>query len=284
MADMLEEILLQFLSTVQRKLVFDDQRRGGRFGIVFPRSDPSAKVPRWFEYRKTCSTGISFNLKKHWYNNKFMGFAIYCQLPFLNDESPKNRKRDFAFGLFRGTTITTKLVPERAAMDQRTPRKIVHLQVSNVVAYGSHDCFIFLQLDLKKVHFNGKGKGTMLIDNPNDYCRFEASLDCPVSSNWGVRLVYADDIEAMRLEWAWQSNRFKHLREEDVELCIERLKELSVPGEIRYFYGTLIFYELPFLLTCPRCLSFAEDLTHVFLNCKYYQLVWEGSRLGLNPS
>ncbi|XP_009790280.2 TMV resistance protein N-like [Nicotiana sylvestris] len=284
MTDMLEQILLPFLSIVQLKLVFDDQRRGGRFGIVFPRSDPSAKVPRWFKYRKTCSTRISFNLKRHWYNNKFMGFAIYCQLPFLNDESPKNRNRQFAFSLLWGATITTKLVPGRTAMDQQTPAKIVHLQVSNVVAYGSHDCFIFLQLDLRKLHFNGKGKGTMLIDNPNDYCRFEASLDCRMSSNWGVRLVYADDIEVMRLEWAWQSNRFEleHLHEEDLELCTGRLKELSVPGEIRYFYATLIFYELPVLSTCPRCLSFAEDLTHVFLNCKYSQLVWEGSRLGLN--
>lgn len=136
-------------------MVFDDQRRGVRFGIVFPRSDPSAKVPRWFKYRKTCSMGISFNLKKHWYNNRFMGFAIYCQLPFLNDESPENPNGHSPFSLYWGTTITTKLVPECAAMDQQTLAKIVHLQVSNVVAYGSHDCFIFLQLDLTKIHFNG---------------------------------------------------------------------------------------------------------------------------------
>lgn len=158
--------------------------------------------------------------------------------------------------------MTTKLVPERAALDHPTLIKIVHLQVSNVVACGSRDCFIFARFDPRKVHFKGKGKETTLVNDPNDYCRFEVSIDCRISSNWGVRLVYADDIEVMRLEWVWQFNRIEHLREEEMKLCVSRLERLSIPGEISYFYLTLFYFKFPVLLTCPRCLSFAEDLTH----------------------
>lgn len=281
MNDILEDILRLFLSMVQLKLVSNDLRREGGFGIVFPRSDPSARVPMWFKYRKTCTKGVSLNLNKHWYNDKFLGFAVYCQLPFLTNGLPKHRNRQFAFSLCWGVTMTTKLVPERAALDHPTLIKIVHLQVSNVVACGSHDCFIFVRFDPRKVHFKGKGKETTLVNDPNDYCRFEVSIDCRISSNWGVRLVYADDIEVMRLEWVWQF-RIEHLREEEMKLCVSRLERLSIPGEISYFYLTLFYFKFPVLLTCPRCLSFAEDLTHLFLNCKYSKLVWKGSRLGLN--
>ncbi|KAF3652548.1 hypothetical protein FXO38_16042 [Capsicum annuum] len=281
MTDMLEGIHLPFLSMVQQKLIFDDPRRGGKFGIVFHRNNPSDKVPLWFKYRETCTNRIFFNLNKHWYNDKFLGFAIYCQLPFLKDGLPKQHYRQFAFSLFWGLTVTTKLVSEHAAMNHPTLENIFHLQVSNVVACDSHDCFIFLQFDLTKVRFKGKGKDTM-VNDPNYYCRFEASIDCHISSNWGVRLVYADDIEVMRSERAQQIDRFDHMREEETKLCFSRLERVLVPGEICYFYSTLFYFRLPVLSTCPRCLSFAEDLAHLFLNCKYSKLVWEGSRLGLN--
>ncbi|KAM3321367.1 TMV resistance protein N [Capsicum chacoense] len=281
MTDMLEGIHLPFLSMVQQKLIFDDPRRGGKFGIVFHRNNPSDKVPLWFKYRETCTNRIFFNLNKHWYNDKFLGFAIYCQLPFLKDGLPKQHYRQFAFSLFWGLTVTTKLVSEHAAMNHPTLENIFHLQVSNVIACDSHDCFIFLQFDLTKVRFKGKGKDTM-VNDPNYYCRFEASIDCHISSNWGVRLVYADDIEVMRSEQARQIDRFDHMREEETKLCFSRLERVLVPGEICYFYSTLFYFRLPVLSTCPRCLSFAEDLAHLFLNCKYSKLVWEGSRLGLN--
>ncbi|KAJ8528168.1 hypothetical protein K7X08_021860 [Anisodus acutangulus] len=194
MTDMLEDILLSFLSTVQLKLVFDDPHREGIFGIVFPRSDPCDKAPSWFTYSVTCKKAMYLNLNKHWYTDNFLGFAIYCQLPFLNDELPKHQS--YLFRIFWGVAVSINL--ERASMDQQPLEKIVHLQVSNVVACGSFDCFIFFQVDTSKVHHKGKGKDTTLLNDPNDYCRFEVSIDSDIPLNLGVRLVYADDIEDMR--------------------------------------------------------------------------------------
>ncbi|XP_059276558.1 disease resistance protein Roq1-like [Lycium ferocissimum] len=197
MTEMLEDILLPFLSMVQQKLVFDDPHRGGIFCIAFPRSDPRDEVPSWFMYSAKCAKAMCFNLNKHWYSDTFLGIAIYCQLPFLNDESPKDSS--LSFSMFRSVQVTIKLVPDRASIDQQPLEKIIRLSVSRVVACGSFDCFIFFQVDMSKVHRKGKGKDTM-VNDPNDYCRFEVSIGPCIPLHLGVHLVYADDSEGDEVE------------------------------------------------------------------------------------
>ncbi|KAH0776411.1 hypothetical protein KY290_007822 [Solanum tuberosum] len=151
---------------------------------------------------KTHSRTISIKLKKHWFNDKFMGFAMYCGLPF---RLPKlSRARHSAFSLCLGFEIKTKLVSEQASLDRPTLEDIIYLEVSNAVSSDRQDCFVFLQFDKTKVYFKGKGKEPFSINSPNDYCRFEVSLNSRISANWGNRPLYADDIEVMRLKWKSQ--------------------------------------------------------------------------------
>ncbi|KAK4708528.1 hypothetical protein R3W88_029453 [Solanum pinnatisectum] len=71
---MLQKILFYFLSMMQLKSGFDNECRGGKFAILFPRSSPSDEVLWWFNYCQTQSRTISIKLKKHWFNDKFMEF------------------------------------------------------------------------------------------------------------------------------------------------------------------------------------------------------------------
>ncbi|XP_060197915.1 TMV resistance protein N-like isoform X2 [Lycium barbarum] len=287
MIDMLQDILPIFFSMLQLKSQFDYMWKS--FCIVLSRHAPRDKVPRWFKYRETRSTMISIKLKEHWYNDKFMGFALYCRFPSLIDCPPRyNQYRQSAFCHVWGTTVKTKLVPKHAAMGRPTLENFVNMGVSSAVSTDFQDCLVFCSLKLDKMeeYFKGKGKDPLLVINPNDYCRFEASLDGRISTNWGIRLVYADDIEVMRLKWTrkFKIDSFSYLAgdKEFIPGIDERLGRLLVPQEIGFLMWRLLFDTLPVLPTCPRCLSFTEDFNHAFLNCKYSQLVWVGSRLGLN--
>ncbi|KAK4341143.1 hypothetical protein RND71_039644 [Anisodus tanguticus] len=102
---------------------------------------------------------------------------------------------------------------------------------------------IFLSMvQLKtKVYFKGKGKDPLLVNYPNDYCRLEASLDGQRSTNWGIRLVYAYDIEAMRLKWTRQFKRDKSgYLEEEVDLWVERLEGLLIQRKFNFSVEVMV--------------------------------------------